>query len=130
MGAMTRSDLARTVLGVLFMLAGVLHFVMPSRYRAIVPPYLPAPAALVAVSGAAEIAGGLGLLLARLRQMAGVGLILLLVAVFPANVEMLLQARQRGVSGIAELLLWARLPLQVVLVWSIWRLSQGRPPRP
>ncbi len=107
------------------MLAGALHFVTPAFYRSAMPPYVPAPAALVAISGAAEIAGGLGLLVPRLRQAAGIGLMLLLVAVFPANVEMLRQARADGVSPLLEALLWLRLPFQAFLVWAAWRLSQS-----
>ncbi len=121
---MTRFDLARTVFGALFVLAGVLHFLVPSYYHAIIPSYLPFPATLVAVSGVAEIAGGLGLLIAPLRPIAGIGLIVLLIAVFPANVEMLRQARAQGVSGIVEALLWLRLPFQGVLIWWAWRLSR------
>jgi uncharacterized membrane protein len=121
---MTRSEAGRAGFGALFVLAGALHFAIPDYYRAVVPGYLPAPAALVAVSGVAEIAGGLGLLLPRWRRAAGVGLILLLLAVLPANVEMLRQGRARGVSALLEALLWLRLPFQAVLMWCAWRLSR------
>lgn len=124
---MTRSDVGRTALGLCFVVAGTLHFLVPNYYRAVVPGYLPYPAALVAVSGAAEIAGGLGLLVPGLRRVAGVGLILLLVAVFPANLEMLRLARARGGPAWAEALLWLRLPLQPVLMWWAWRLSRTHP---
>jgi len=121
---MTRSETARVAFGLLFVLAGLLHFVVPHYYRAIVPPYLPAPALLVAVSGVAEIAGGIGMLLPRWRRAAGVGLILLLVVVFPANIEMLRQGRARGIAAPWEAVLWLRLPLQAVLIWCAWRLSR------
>lgn len=124
---MTRLDIRRTLFGVFFILAGVLHFVVPSYYRAIVPPSLPNSALLVAASGVAEIVGGAGFLMARLRSVAGIWLILLLIAVFPANVEMLQQARAHGVSPLAEAALWARLPFQGVLIWWAWRLSRTRP---
>lgn len=120
----TRSDVARTAFGLCFVIAGTLHFIVPRYYQGTVPSYLPAPRALVALSGAAEIAGGLGLLVPRFRQAAGIGLMLLLVAVFPANVEMLRLARARGGPAWAEVLLWLRLPLQVVLLWWAWRLSR------
>jgi len=114
----------RAVYGLSFIAAGAMHFVVPAYYQAIVPSYLPAPAALVAVSGVAEIAGGIGLLIPWLRPAAGIGLIALLVAVFPANVEMLRLYRAHGVAGWTETVLWLRLPLQAVLIWWAWRLSR------
>ena len=60
----------------------------------------------------------------RVREAAGVGLVLLLIAVFPANLEMLRQARLRNGPGWLEAVLWLRLPLQVVLIWLVWRLSR------
>ena len=116
----------RLALALLFIVAGVLHFVIPAPYRAIMPPWLPAHGALVAISGAAEIAGGIGLLHPVTRRAAGIGLILLLVAVFPANIQMLLLYRARGVPWWGELLLWFRLPLQVLLIWGVWRVSRLR----
>lgn len=124
---MRGSDVARVVLGVLFVLAGLLHFVVPEYYQAIMPPYIPTPATLVAVSGLAEMAGGVGLLLPRWRQAAGIGLVVLLLAVLPANVEMLRQGRERGIPGILEALLWLRLPVQGLLMWWVWRLSRPAP---
>lgn len=120
----TRSGAARTALALFFVVAGTLHFVVPAYYRAIMPSYLPHPATLVALSGAAEIAGGVGLLLPRLRQAAGVGLIILLIALLPANVEMLQLYRTRGGLWWEDLLLWLRLPFQGVLAWWVWRLSR------
>ena len=101
-----------------FALAGALHFVYPEKYRSIIPPGFPAPAALVAISGAAEIAGGLGLLARPLRRMAQWGLIALLIAVFPANVYMALHPERIPDLHMAHWLLWARLPLQVFLI--VW----------
>lgn len=99
----------------LFTAAGVLHFVLTEKYVRVVPPYLPWARVLVLISGAAEIVGGLGILFAPVRRMAAWGLIALLVAVFPANVYMA-QAHLMG----PDLLLWARLPLQVLLIWWVW----------
>ena len=112
------------LLALVFIGAGILHFVAPSTYLRIMPPYLPAPLLLVHVSGAAEIAGGLGLLLPATRQVAGWGLVMLLVAVFPANVYML-QAHGAGLS-VPMWALWLRLPLQLVLVALVW-WSSHRP---
>jgi uncharacterized membrane protein len=89
------------------------------------PEYLPAHDLLIAVSGVAEIAGGIGLLIPSLRRAAGWGLIALLLAVFPANVEMLLDDRARGVPWWQELTLWLRLPFQGLLIWWVVRASLG-----
>ncbi len=111
----------------LYLGAGTLHFLKPAMYIRIVPPSLPWPRALVAVSGAAEIAGGVGLLIPRVRRPAAWGIVSLLLAVFPANVYM---ATSR-MGGIAPALLWARLPLQGVLVWWVlWCTSERKLDRP
>lgn len=101
---------------------GVLHFVDPEPFVRIVPPQLPAPLALVLVSGAFEILGGIGVLVPRSRRFAAWGLVALFVAVFPANVHM-------AVAGIQPVpdqpvppwAAWARLPFQAVFVaWAWW----------
>ena len=114
------------LLALLFVGAGVLHFVMPRPYERIVPVWLPNAALLVKLSGVAEILGGLGLLVPATRHAAGWGLILLLISVFPANVEMLRLARATHASRLWQAGLWLRLPLQVVLIWWVWR-SAARP---
>ena len=98
-----------------------MHFLRPLPYVHIIPPYLPYPLELVYISGACEILGGIGLLIPRLRRLAGYGLIALLVAVFPANVHM--AVNQIGLPGVSipPLLLWLRLPLQFALIaWVIY----------
>src|SRR5688572_28185240 len=113
------------VCGLFFIVAGAMHFLLPNAYRSIVPPYLPSPAALVAISGFAEIAGGIGLIIPLTRRVAGIGLIALLIAVWPANFVMLFRYRAQGASALAQTLLWLRLPLQIVLIWWVWRVSRG-----
>ena len=76
--------LSRAALAALFSAAGTLHFVRPRPYEAIVPP--PFPKESVAISGVAEIAGGLALLHPATRRAGRWGLLALLLAVFPANV--------------------------------------------
>lgn len=110
----------RAGLALLFVGAGVLHFVRPETYLRIMPPALPAPSLLVLLSGAAEVAGGLGLLLPATRRAAGWGLLALLVAVFPANLYMVGLA---GALHIPAWVLWARLPLQPLLMWLVWRAA-------
>lgn len=102
-------------LAAFFVFTGVTHFVKPRVFAAIVPPGLPAPGVLVAVSGAAEVLGGVGLLVGPARAAAAVGLLLLLVAVFPANVYMARHAERFRTLAPAWAL-WARLPLQPVLM--------------
>lgn len=116
----TAQAVSVVLLAVAFVGAGVLHLVRPRMFEAIVPPSLPAPRLLVYVSGVAEVAGGLGLLVPALRTWAGWGLAALLVAVFPANVHMARQSeRFRRIAP--RWLLLARLPLQAVLIaWVLW----------
>jgi uncharacterized membrane protein len=111
----------RFALALLFGGAGVLHFVHPETYLRIMPPALPAPRLLVLLSGAAEVAGGLGLLLPATRRLAAWGLLALLVAVFPANVHML---RLPDTLHLPAWVLWARLPLQPLLMWAVWRAAR------
>src|ERR1039458_8037101 len=84
--AMSRT-FALWVLAAFFVVAGANHFLNPGPYLAMMPHYLPWHEGLIIVSGVAEIAGGLAILVARVRRLAGWGLIALLVAVFPANVQ-------------------------------------------
>lgn len=103
----------------LFVVSGILHFAMPVSYIRIVPPRLPRPDLLVLVSGAAEILGGIGLLIPRLRRPAGSGLALLLVAVFPANIYMAIaHSPANGLLG-NRWLQWLRLPVQLPLMAGI-----------
>jgi uncharacterized membrane protein len=109
------------VLSAVFLVAGVLHFVFTDAYAGIVPSWLPHPRALVLLSGACEVAGGLGLLHPRTRRAAAWGLILLLLAVWPANFQMFFDAR----SPAAQVLFLLRLPLQPLLMWWVWRTVYG-----
>jgi uncharacterized membrane protein len=117
--------LSRWLLAILFMVAGANHFRNPAAYLSMMPPYLPWPQALNFVSGAAEILGGLGVLFSATRRMAGWGLILLLIAVFPANIHMALNGWQG--MPIPPWLLWARLPFQFVLIYWVYRVCLSRP---
>src|SRR4051812_21331901 len=113
----------QVLMGVLYVAAGVAHFVITPTYEAIVPDYLPAHHALVLVSGAAEIAGGLGVLLPRTQRAAAWGLVVLLVCVMPANVWMV-QHPERW-PGVPLWVLCVRLPLQLPLIWWAWRYTRS-----
>ncbi|PSR12468.1 hypothetical protein C8255_26575 [filamentous cyanobacterium CCP3] len=111
----------RIILAVCMVVAGVLHFVVPQPFIRIVPGFLPAPAALVYISGAIEILLALGLLLPSTRRLSAWGLVLLFIAVYPANLNMAINHIQ--ISGIPDT--WwfhaIRLPFQFVLIaWAYW----------
>ncbi len=108
----------------IFATAGVFHFLTPHRFASIVPPWMPRADLLVAVSGAAELAGALGLAWSPTRYWAGWGLIALLVAVFPANIQMLIGAQQSSAPIWWQIVLWLRLPMQPVLIWLVWRAAE------
>jgi uncharacterized membrane protein len=110
-------------IAILFIGAGIRHFVSPGQYAGIVPYMLPHPLAIVYLSGLAEVAGGVGVLFSQVRVLAGRGLILLLIAVFPANVQMLVSARAAHAPRWFETILWIRLPVQVLLIAWVWRAT-------
>ncbi len=119
---------ARWVLAIVFIGIGVMHFVSPADFVAIMPPYLPWHFELVILSGVFEVLGGIGLLVPnrpRLRQLVGWGIVALLVAVFPANVQHVMHPPpgfDLGPHG------WIRLPFQLVLIaWAIW-VTKPTPP--
>jgi uncharacterized membrane protein len=114
---------------------GILHFVAEDFFTQIVPPVLPAPRLLVWISGAAEIALGAGLIPASTRRRSGYGLVLLFIAVFPANIYMAvseprLQRMPSWFEQPSPLQLWLRLPLQLVFIaWALWVSKPARSER-
>ena len=121
---MTRSRLA---LAAFFSFMGTMHFVIPRQFEAIVPRGIPVREA-VAVSGVAEIAGGLALLHPATRRYSRWWLLALLLAVFPANVHMAVNPEQiRGLdlNRIPRWTLWARLPLQPLAMIWVWRATRA-----
>lgn len=116
---------ARVVLAVFFVVAGVNHFRSPAIYLGMMPSWLPWPAALNAISGVAEILGGIGLLVPATRRVAGWGLIALLIAIFPANVHVALQGHMPG-TNFSPAILWLRLPFQLLFVAWVWWVALRR----
>ena len=108
--------LPRAIFAALFVAAGILHFVNTPAYVKIMPPFLPSPILLVQISGIAEVVGGIGLLLPQTRQAAAWGIIALLLAVWPANINMAI----RHAPSTPAWALWARVPLQLPLLWWAW----------
>ena len=113
-------SIVRLVLVILFVAGGVNHFIMPEFYLRMMPSYLPQPLALIQLSGVAEVIFGVALMFPHYRGLVRFSLVALLIAVFPANIQMALHPED--FPEFREVLLWARLPLQVVLialvVWS------------
>ena len=100
---------------------GITHFLVPRRFAVTIPRFLPAPMALVYISGVCEILGGLGLAIARTRRAAAIGLALLYVAVWPANINMALHGISPTGVAFSPFWLWARVPFQGVFVlWALW----------
>jgi uncharacterized membrane protein len=114
--------LGRLILSAFFVGVGTLHFSRPGRFVQIMPELLPYKRELVYISGAFEILGGLGLLCSKSRKFAGKGLIALLLAVFPANLNMALNKIDFGF--VPQWVLWARVPLQFLLIYIIHRVSK------
>ena len=109
-----------------FVVVGIVHFTSPDPFISIMPAYLPWHLELVYLSGFFEILGGVGLLIPKTRRLAAWGLIALLVAVFPANINMLVNDIYLDGMPHERWLLWLRMPLQLVMalcvLWSgeIW----------
>jgi uncharacterized membrane protein len=117
-----QSGRSRGLLAAVLIGAGINHFVIPKTYRRIVPPGMGDPKTLVMLSGVAEVMGGVGVLLPRTRPLAGLGLIALLAAVFPANLYMAREPER--FRRIPRLALYARLPLQPLMMWWAWRATR------
>lgn len=126
--------LSRVLVALSFVAVGVAHFRSPSVFVAIMPPVLPWPHELVLISGFFEVLGGVGLLVPPLRRAAAWGLLALLIAVYPANIHMLVN--DVYLPGMAEerWLLWVRMPLQLVIaagvVWAggLWPRVRAQSP--
>ncbi|MFE9247197.1 DoxX family protein [Nocardiopsis sp. NPDC006938] len=118
---------APIALGALFVGSGLLHFAAPGPFEAIMPRRLPAHRAFVYGSGAAELVCGAGLL--TRRPWAGTASAALLLAVWPANVQMALDSGSGRLPRVADnrVVAWSRVPLQIPLVWAA--LQARRTPR-
>ena len=115
----------KILLAVFFVVAGINHFRQTDFYLRMMPPYVPSHLAMVQISGVAEIALGLLLLIPAASRTAACGLIALLIAVFPANLQMALHPET--FPEFSPRALWLRLPLQAVLIaWAYWYTPSNR----
>jgi uncharacterized membrane protein len=109
----------KVLMGLLYIAAGTNHFRNPALYVSIMPPYLPFHLELVYLSGILEILLGVLLLIPRYSHLAAWGIIALLIAIFPANINMALHPELT--PQFPNVALWLRLPLQVILIlWAYW----------
>jgi uncharacterized membrane protein len=107
---------------VLYIAAGLYHFINPEFYMRIMPPWVPYPKEMIFISGVCEVLFALLLLFPFTRRTGAWCIILLLVAVFPANIQMLLNYRNEN-----NPLLWiaiVRLPLQIILIGWAYRFAR------
>ena len=109
---------------IFYVIVGIKHFIEPEYFLSIVPPYLPYHLELVYISGLFEILFGLLILFPKYRYNGAIGLILLLVAVFPANIY-LAQSKeaQEAIGATQEIATW-RLPIQGVLIWIAYFIKR------
>lgn len=107
----------------LYAAAGINHFVNPQTYLAIMPPWLPAHSFLVFISGLLELILGVLLFFTPTRRLAAWGIILLLIAVFPANIQMTINYEREEHPNFWLSVL--RLPLQFLLIW--WAYQYTKP---
>jgi uncharacterized membrane protein len=124
----TLERVAAPVLGAAITFAGIMHFVRPGFFDAIVPPALPPGQRFwTYASGVAELVVGPMLLVPRWRRWGAIAAIGLLIGVYPANLYMAWDWRDRPLGE--QAVAWARLPLQFVLIWLAWRIAGLRLPR-
>lgn len=112
-------------MGAFVFAAGVQHFVNPDFFNDIVPPWLPPSESFwTYLSGIAELIVGVMLLVPKYRPQGALAAIALFVAVYPANIYMVWDWRDRELSE--RLVSYGRLPLQFVIIWLAWRVSVTR----
>ena len=121
---------ARVALAAMFLFAASGRLAAPEGLLQMIPDFLPLRREALYLSGLFEVLGGLGLLVPRLQRLAGWGLVTLMIVVFPANLNVAVNNLQiDGFAG-SPLYQWARLPLQLVLIWlTLWSTQPDRRPR-
>ncbi|HEX6982048.1 MAG TPA: hypothetical protein VF181_04750 [Balneolaceae bacterium] len=119
---MIQLETHKYLLTTIFITAGIFHFIKPQVFAGIIPDFIPYHLTLVYISGVAEILGGIGILWHQTEAIAAWGLIILLIAVFPANINMAVEAVQKlGYASWYSVATILRLPLQFVLIyWIYW----------
>ena len=115
--------LVRLLLCALFLFAGTVHLLDPNLFLPIMPPWIPCHLACIEISGICELLGGFALLIpeAGVQLIAGWGLVLLLTAIFPANIYMAVAGVKIHGFPAEPWMAWARLSLQpLLMVGVLW----------
>ena len=130
LGGRSLRDAMRRGLGIGFLFTGVSHLAMPDSFLVYFPGWVPAPEAIIFLSGLVEVAGGLALLVGRYRTQVGLAMAAYLVLVFPANVYAAVAGVDENLPGLVDAAWypWARLPFQALFVW--WALHSTAEPAP
>lgn len=115
------AEYSKYVLAALLLLAGIAHLLKPQMYMKIMPGYLPAPRALVFWSGVAEVVCAVLLVVPVTQKLGAWSTVALLVAVFPANIEMTRKYYVRKKTGLGLTVI--RLPLQIALIWWVLQFT-------
>ena len=108
-------DVSLYIMTGIYSFAGLMHFIAPKMYLKVMPPSIPYPKVMVYISGLFELVFGLALLFNETRTYAAIGLILLLIAVFPANIYMAKRMIQK--KSKYSWMAIVRLPMQFVLIY-------------
>jgi uncharacterized membrane protein len=126
LGGRSIKDAARRGMAVAFIFAGFSHLAMPASFEDYFPSWVPFVTPLIYLTGIAEIAGGIALLIRRFQATAGVALAIYLVLVFPANIYVAVAGVEEALPGLpeADWYGWARLPFQLVYIWWVLRSTQ------
>lgn len=113
------------LIGGIFILTGILHFIRPEFYVKIMPDYIPWHLTMVYLSGVAEIMGGIGFLLSDYRVYAAWGIILMLIVFFTVHIDMAWVAYNKHGLTLRTWLLIGRFCLQFVLIWWVYKVGVG-----
>lgn len=106
------------VMGIFYIFAGLYHFINAEFYKKMIQNFLPYPLEIIYLSGLIEILLGIAVCISQTRSIASIGIIMLLVAVFPANINMALHPEMWHYS---PTMLYLRLPLQGLLIYWAWQ---------
>lgn len=116
---------ARIGTGLTFIFAGILHFLIPDTFMKLMPPFIPLPLAMIYLSGVFEIVGGIGLMVSKTKHLASYGLIILLLAVYPANIYVAWEKVQLGGFMSNSFYQWFRVVMQIPLIYWVWWTAKG-----